>query len=801
MAITAYSVAVNLQNGTDRTVYATWDLSAKNVKKTDYYSYEWYYDTGNGLWFTGTKSTTTEKQIIYNAPSNATKVKFKVKPIAKKKTVNGKEQYQYTSNWSTQVEYTFMVTPEPTPDNPTPEPVIPDPPKVPPIPTISVDKYTLLASVDDYEDTTTVIEFEIARNDQSVYAVGQSGKVTNYASYSCAIASGDQYKVRCRGIRVNEYSAWSEYSANVGTIPLTPAGITSCTATSSTSVRIEWSPVSYATKYDIEYATNKNYFDASSETRSISVNSVVNYAEITGLDTGEQWFFRVRSGNAQGESGWCNLASVIIGKAPSAPTTWSTTTTAVVGEQVNLYWVHNSEDGSKQTNAQLELTVNGVIQIINIVPTVIDGENSNNGSYTLNTSIYNDGAKIKWRVKTKGIIATYSPWSIQRAIDIFAPPTLAITMGDGNLWFWNTFNFNLDSIYTADGTISAVTNTLLHFPYFIKMVAGPSSQQAISYYVSITASESYNSTDRTGMQTIVNAGEVVYYKNIDKLDNDVTVYLNANEIDLENNITYNVYCMVSMNTGLTAEAISSFKVQWTEQEYEPDAAMGYDKDRYIMYVRPYCEDDNEVLIPDVMLSVYRREFDGSFVELAVGLDNVNNTTVTDPHPSLDYARYRIVAISKTTGSVSYYDVPGYPVAEKGIIIQWSEEWTSFDTMNEDEGEKPTWTGSLLRLPYNIQVSDSNDSDVSLVNYIGRKHPVSYYGTQLGSASVWNADIDKTDEDTLYAIRRLSVWMGDVYVREPSGSGYWAQIKVSYSQKYDDLVIPITFNVTRVEGGI
>ena len=62
------------------------------------------------------------------------------------------------------------------------------------------------------------------------------------------------------------------------------------------------------------------------------------------------------------------------------------------------------------------------------------------------------------------------------------------------------------------------------------------------------------------------------------------------------------------------------------------------------------------------------------------------------------------------------------------------------------------------------------------------------------------DIPKTDTETLYAIRRLARYMGDVYVREPSGSGYWANIKVSYNQNHDSLVIPISFSITRVEGG-
>ena len=44
-------------------------------------------------------------------------------------------------------------------------------------------------------------------------------------------------------------------------------------------------------------------------------------------------------------------------------------------------------------------------------------------------------------------------------------------------------------------------------------------------------------------------------------------------------------------------------------------------------------------------------------------------------------------------------------------------------------------------------------------------------------------------------------MGDVYVREPSGNGYWANIKVSFNQKHLNVTIPVTLNVTRVEGGV
>ena len=297
----------------------------------------------------------------------------------------------------------------------------------------------------------------------------------------------------------------------------------------------------------------------------------------------------------------------------------------------------------------------------------------------------------------------------------------------------------------------------------------------------------------------MNKGERVYSQYFDTSD-QLSVTMSANNIDLENNVHYTITCIVSMNSGLTAESSKGFLVAWTDEMCEPNCEIGVDMETYTASIRPYCQDVVGNLIEGLTLAVYRREFDGSFTELISGVDNLSNTFITDPHPALDFARYRIVATSKTTGAVSYYDSPGYPVGGNAVIIQWEEAWSSFDTSSEDDLEEPVWSGSMLKIPYNIDVSDSNTLDVSHVRYIGRAHPIAYYGTQLGIVSTWNVEIPKTDKETIYALRRLSKWMGDVYVREPSGSGYWANISVSFSQKHLSVTVPVTINITRVEGG-
>lgn len=814
-------VHFGLQSDTDSTVFATWDWSRSN---TDKYKVVWNYHTGDGVWFIGEEKEITGKQSTYNAPNNAEKVRFKVKAISKKHKVNKKEVSYWTADYTAWKTYDF--------DN--------NPPKMPPVPTVKIEKYKLTASLTNLDDlNATEIEFQVIKDNSKTYKSGVVKIKKWAASFSCTIEAGHSYTVRARSKRNKSYSGYSDYSDGSKTIPSTPASIKSIKALSETSVQIEWEKVSNATKCEVQYTTKKMYFDSSSEVKSLTIESK-NHAEVTGLESGQEYFFRVRAINEQGESGWSEIVSITIGKAPAAPTTWASTTTAIVGEKVILYWVHNSEDGSSQTTAELELIIGDTKETHTITNTTEESEKDKTSQYVLSTFTYTEGTTIKWKVRTAGITGVYGDWSTQRVIDIYAPPTLSLSITD-----------------KAGTSLTALES----FPFYINGVTGPATQTPIGYHVTITSTETYSTVDEIGNVKMISAGDDVYSQFYDISEN-LALEISAHSVDLENGVTYKVTVVASMNSGLTVEESAEFEVAWTDEQYAPNAEIAIDEETLCAYIHPYCdyypmvyykvelstttgtyvktseiitetiegtsvddaytengdvvyygtlssgtgvyfcEVESEIseLVDGITLSVYRREFDGSFVEIGTGILNASNTFVTDPHPALDLARYRIVAISDSTGAVSYTDVPGVIVGETAVIIQWDEAWTEFDTTNEDEMEQPAWAGSMLKLPYNIDVSDSNESDVTLVEYIGRKRPVSYYGTQLGSTSSWKVDVAKEDKDTLYALRRLAVWMGDVYVREPSGSGYWAYIKVSFSQEHCNLVIPVTLDITRVDGG-
>lgn len=848
-----------IRSDNPRMLFATWTWTREH---TAGYKVLWMYDTGNGVWFEGANNTNQvdkdapelARQSTYTIPDGAKAVRFRVKPISETYKKNNVDVNYWDGDWTSYKVQNIGETID-----------------VPAVPTVTPpdSNNKLTATLDNVKSNTTVVEFEIVKDNATVYKTAKATVVTGHVSYSCTVDSGSEYKVRARGWNGSKHSEWSEYSNNYKTVPSIPdGGITTIRAASKTSVYLEWGKSATAVSYDIEYSTKKEYFDNSDETTT-KTGITNTHFEITGLTTGTEYFFRVRANlDNVGSSAWSEIKSVVIGSDPAAPTSWSSTTTAVIGEAITLYWVHNSADGSKETRAELEISIGGVLDTYTFADKAIDNsvlsyvplsEEDKDLEKTRSCIIktlksdgtpqYTEGVVIKWRMRTAGITGVVGDWSVERTIDIYAQPTLNLRMTD------------------PDGDAISV---LTAFPFDISAVAGPKTQAPISYHLAITSNDVYETTDNVGNPKTINVGDQVYSRHFDTFE-ALNVPISANDVDLENNVEYTITCTVSMNSGLTASESLIFTVSWVDPEYEPNAEIGIDTNTYTASIRPYCQDvrstiyiveknaseqyvptapakgsvygeplepqegtraytdDGQMIysgthvyvndaseevvedvlfcyvedvfpVEDVMLSVYRREFDGSFTELATELDGAKPTTITDPHPSLDLARYRIVARDKNTGAISFYDPPGYPVGGESVIIQWDEYWSSFETSEEAALERPVWAGSMLKLPYNVDVSDTYQPEVELVNYIGRSHPVSYYGTHRGQTANWSMSIEKNDRETLYGLRRLANWMGDVYIREPSGSGYWANVKVSFSQTHNELTIPVTFEVTRVEGG-
>lgn len=780
-------VHFGIQVQTDRKLFVTWYWKVPkgyNANTLDGYEVTWEYRTrdakGNlSVWFVPDSPTkTTVTQSIYDAPTNAYQVRVKIKPVSKTKESNGKTTYYWSCGDSGYKTKTFAVVPT-APG--TPELELKDD-QLYAVSTIELDE-EIYGPVTWYK-----CEFQLYKDGKET-GVTKKVSIQSIKPYQAETRftiekTSAKYEVRCRLVPnsdSNNASEWSPLSKEQQGLPESPSAITECRATSKTSVLIEWEVPKtglLSMGYKIQYTTNPRYFEGSDAVTTLSDIKESQY-EITNLETGKEYFFRVCANNLVGDSDWTDIVSVVLGSKASIPTTWSSATSVVKGEPLTLFWVHNSEDNSRQEKAELEITVNGETKV-ETFETPEDAEDEDIvRSYAVDTSGYSEGVEIQWRVRTMGVIQEFSDWSIQRTVSVYAKPSVDLLLRD---YTGRTFS-ELESL-----------------PFKITATHLPKTQKVVGYHISIIAKTAHSIVDETGTIKMVPENGEVYSKYVDTQET-LELTVSAGDITLMNNIEYVAKCIVSLDSGLTAEDTKEFIVAWGEVTNVPNAEIAI-YDNFTATIHPYCVDDEENYIDNMSLSVYRRGVDGTLVLIADNINNDGVTTVTDPHPSLDYARYRIVGRSNTTGSVVYNDLAGVEVGHSAVVIQWDEEWRSFDQpdTSADPSER-SWSGSMIDLPYNIEVTSDYQTDGVLANYIGRNYPVSYYGTQIGETRTINTVVVKSDIETMYALERLAKWPGDVYVRIPSGAGFWASITVNWGESYDALVIPITIKAVRVEGGM
>ena len=702
-----------------------------------------------------------------------------------------------------------------------------NPPELLPNPAIEIDTFDKLTiEFENIPDNKGIDGIEIAvYQDNNVkyatYTINVNPE-TRYASHISTLDPGHYYRMKFRSIRYfladgtkskdGIYGGWTDYTSNYLTSPIAPESITQLNGkkiveqgVTSYGVFVEWTPVEVAKTYTIQWTINPDYFDDAPELVNSQTTEEGSGPKIllTNIELGHTYYFRVGSNNNKGSSlTWTPIKSINLGSRPSVPTTWSNTSSSVIGENLNLYWVHNATDGSLETSARLYLILidmtNPEAQPITkekIIDKINDPENPSTISvYTINYDdpeykFLTEGFIIKWKVQTRGVGNEFSEYSTEREINVYTKPELTLDIR-------NKYGDSINNIY--------------EFPFYIFLKSPTTTQIPLSYYIEITSNNNYETVDQVGNVKTVNVGDIIYKKFIDPELNawELLAYMTPGDIDLQSGFTYTIKATISMDSGLIGMTEQTFSTEFENSSYDIFADIIINNQTLNASINPkanewYYENDepHTRLAQNCKLSVYRREYDGSFIEIASEIQNGENVFITDPHPALDYARYRVVVRSDENGTISFRDIPAVKVGEPSVVIQWAEKWTKFETSNNEEPIEPAWSGSMIRIPYNIDTSESNDKDVSLIEYIGRQHPVSYYGTQLGEASSWKVDIPADDKETLYNIRRLSKWMGDVYVREPSGVGYWAYINVSYSKTHNETIIPISFDIKRIEGGI
>lgn len=792
--VTSYGTVSSLSikyDSTTREAYGVWKWQKSH---TDYYTVRWDYMNLNGTWVTGSPSntsvggkvTTSKTLTTYTVPDNAVQVRLYVLPVSTSHTVYWQTYSKSTKKWtknSTTVKY-WKATSKTTSGK-------------------SVDTELGDCSVSaEYQTAYDRAELTFGETDYSkrLYrysngswtdASSSTGRATvadydssTAAAYDTGLIAGYSYKYATRTWTTYSSSTlwgdYSDFSEQVDAPPAAPTDfeVKGIESSSGLAFSASWTRGSAYTDngetYVLRWYTAKSDLaldDGEYESATVDSGATSYSSEVDAAGT---WYFAAYATNDSGDSSLVYSDAVVIGSTPAAPTMGSLATYVESGKTLGISWTFNSTDGSTQTAWKLEKSTDSG----STWSSVASGSDTDT-SY--NYEVEEDGGStLMFRCATAGATGTYSEYGYTADVEVIDPLVVAIECA-------------------AEVTALPIE---LNFT---------SNIDVRQWVVTITIAEAVETTDLNGDEKLVAAGALVFEAALEPDSEDfdytaVSTTLDPDDANIIDGASYNVVLEAVSTYGTTASSTNEFTTNYSGEAPEPDLTITPVDDSLEAHLFPVCYSSTDVdeedpdaeeeltLRDDIKeLKVWRTDPNGDRLLIAEGIENTGTVELVDPYPNFGTASYRIAAVA-TDGSIGFMD-QSVDVDCNEVVIQFAD---GFKTYSDDSDEDTTQ--GEIRLPYNLEISETYDPDVSLVEYIGNSEPTLYTGTQRGATVKTSSVVLRVDDSDMVAMLRR--YAGDItkaYYRDPTGLGFWAYIKVGLSTAYDSAAVSVDLDITRITG--
>ena len=243
-----------------------------------------------------------------------------------------------------------------------------------------------------------------------------SGAATSYTDTSASANHAYAYRVRAQNA-----AGFSPYATSGTTYntPAAPAGVHASRSAATTVALSFDNPALTATALELQRSTD-------GASGWITVKTVPGSPVVEAEDEpgGGTFYYRARNTRASLASDWSPASNKVVTiVAPTAPTLVepaSGVTLPKTQPTVRFSWKHNPVDGSEQSAAQLQHSVNGgstwtAVQV------------AGSAEETSLSNDWDNNATVTWRVRTKGAHADYGPWSAEQTFRVCQVPSVAIS--------------------------------------------------------------------------------------------------------------------------------------------------------------------------------------------------------------------------------------------------------------------------------------------------------------------------------------------------------------------------------------
>lgn len=665
--------------------------------------------------------------------------------------------------------------------------------KKPTITDITTDDTTYRATVEVNKETSvtdafTVVLYRLKDNPDEYDTVGiiPSGETSTTAqlpNWTGQVKEFGVYNAVGTYTQVEREDGTSSYEVDAiissdiqwqgGLIPEAPSQVSVSPTNVSGTVRIVWDwPWEEADTAVISWADHPDAWQSTDEPNEYEISNVrANEWNISGLETGIRWYFRVRLAKKTGDNqiygAWSNMETVDLSSAPTIP--MLSTSAGVITEDgsVSAFWSYVTGDGTSQAYAEIceaEITQQGVeygdviastetAQHVDIYASEVGwaaGE-----THYLCVRVVSASGRISdgWSDPVPVIIA--EPLEITSITTTLVEQTITV---DDDSRTINALTTMTDMEVTVEGAGDGGTTTII-------------IERAADYHIDRPNEEDFNGYE----------GETIFlYSEIG--EEAVSIEREFLLGSLDDDATYNLICTIQDGLGQSATEIIPFEVHWAHQAVIPTATATIDGNIAIIEATQpegYMQGDT--------IDIYRLSADKP--ELIVEGGDFG-TQYVDPYPAMgQFGGHRVV----------YRTIDGDYITVDNELA-WVDLREADGDYYDEDYSIIDFDGESIYVRYNMELSNSWEKNFKETQYLGGSVQGDWNKGYSRSATVDAVTVVSSDPETIAAVRRLAVHDGICHIRTKDGSSYPCDIQVSDSMSYSTAGKVYEFNlkITRTE---
>lgn len=560
---------------------------------------------------------------------------------------------------------------------------------------------------------TTYIERSVDGGSFSQIATA-TGTATSYSDSSTAANHSYTYRVRSGWGSV--YSAYAQSGTSYNT-PAAPGR--------PTAIRIDASTVA------ISFANTGITQTATTLQRSVDGSTWTTVASIAGTSVqsatdspgGGTWYYRVGNTRDNLISPWSvTSAPVVTMQPPDAPTLKSPASSMVIStseEDITFEWTHNTKDGSAQSAAEIQYSVDGGKSYVDV------GIVGSAAIYAL-ANTFPVNTQVTWRVKTKGADPGFGNYSSPRTFSIYQNPLVVITSPTGEI-------------------------------------------KDLPLLVEWSYNDPSGSQQQASVELISQEGRTLYSCSVQ--GEQTSLHISSSDYLPENNKTYRLVVSVRSTTSLTSQSLLDIHTSYHEPAL-PEASLLIGPQEALVELAVFMGDD-ALAPPTVDMGILRRRKDGTYLVLA---DHVApGTATTDLYPPLDETLTYVFVAYAATGVASFVEMTADIPSHMSSYINYGDGFSKVSKLVLD-GE---WDMRQEHTRELFETAGTHQKDrYPVVDYgSGVRRIGAIRATALRDEG---ALYDGLSHHLISDIEDASCWTGTVILRLPFEEPFAADITVSQS---------------------